>query len=66
MKSPKEFFKSQEDGTATHAVTDGVSNERFDEAIDEAKAEGNLSRANVVRKVPGQDPKPIGRPELLR
>jgi len=30
----------------------------FDTAIDEAKAEGNLSRANVVRKVKGEAPKP--------
>lgn len=27
-----------------------MSDEDFDEAIDEAKAEGNLSRANIVRK----------------
>lgn len=31
-------------------LTDGVSDEQFTEAIDEAKAEGNLSRANVARK----------------
>jgi hypothetical protein len=35
-------------------MTDGVSDEQFDEAITEAKAEGNLSRANVVRKVKGE------------
>jgi hypothetical protein len=32
-------------------LTDGVTDEQFDKAITEAKAEGNLSRANVVRKV---------------
>lgn len=34
-------------------MTDGVSDEQFETAIDEAKDEGNLSRANVVRKVQG-------------
>lgn len=38
-----------------YAMTDSVeSDEDFDEAIADAKAEGNLSRANVVRKVKGQ------------
>lgn len=32
-------------------MTDGVSDEVFDEAVAEAKAENNLSRNNVVRKV---------------
>ncbi len=32
-------------------MTDGVTDEEFAEALDEAKAEGNLSRANVVRKL---------------
>lgn len=31
-------------------MTDGVSDAQFNEALDEAKAEGNLSRANVARK----------------
>ena len=31
-----------------------LTDEQFDAAITEAKAEGNLSRANVVRKVKGQ------------
>lgn len=31
-------------------MTDGVSDEQFEEAIAEAKAEENLSRANVARK----------------
>lgn len=33
-----------------YAMTDGVSDEQFEEAIAEAKSEGNLSRANVARK----------------
>lgn len=49
-----------------YAMADGISEESFDEAIEEAKAEGNLSRANVVRKIQGE-PKPKGdRHELLR
>jgi hypothetical protein len=41
--------------------------ERFDAALDEAKAEKNLSRANVVRKVKGEPAKSTSeRPEILR
>ena len=32
-------------------MTDGVSDTDFEDALGEAKAEGNLSRANVVRKI---------------
>jgi hypothetical protein len=53
-------------GAGIYHLTDGVTDEQFDAAIDEAKAEGNLSRANVVRKVKGEAPKPTGRPEHLR
>ncbi len=46
--------------TETYAITDGVSDERFEQAIAEARAEGCLSRANVARKArvgehPGTD-----------
>ncbi len=41
-----------------YALSDSVSDEAFDAAIEEAKAEGNLSRANVVRKVRG-----VGKPD---
>jgi hypothetical protein len=37
-----------------YAMADNVSEEAFEAAIGEAKAEGNLSRANVVRKVRGE------------
>ena len=36
-----------------YEVTDGISDEQFDEAIEEAREERNLTRANVVRKVQG-------------
>lgn len=32
-------------------MTDGVTDEQFDEPLTAAKAEQNLSRANVVRKI---------------
>ena len=32
-------------------MADGVTDEEFERALAEAKAEGNLSRANVVRKL---------------
>ena len=46
-----EIFGSRDEGTDTYAMTDGVTDAQFESAISEAKAEGNLSRANVVRKV---------------
>ncbi|WP_212554182.1 hypothetical protein [Tsukamurella paurometabola] len=33
-----------------YGMTDGINDEQFEEAIAEAKEEGNLSRANVARK----------------
>ncbi|MBE5507108.1 hypothetical protein [Mycobacteroides abscessus] len=47
-------FASKRELTNTHGgiydLADGVSDEQFEEAITEARAEGNLSRANVARK----------------
>lgn len=34
-----------------YAVTDNVTDEQFDQAVEDAKAEGDLSRATVIRKV---------------
>lgn len=45
-----ELFGANDPGTGIYAMTDGVSDEQFEEAIAEAKAEENLSRANVARK----------------
>lgn len=47
-------------------LTDGVTDEQFDAAIDEAKAEGNLSRANVARKVRGEQKPAADRGEFHR
>lgn len=49
-----DFFKHPTDREQTYAMADNATAEEFDTAIAEAKAEGNLSRANVVRKVKGQ------------
>jgi hypothetical protein len=45
-----DFFDNSHKGASICDFTDGVSDEQFDEAITEARAEGNLSRANVARK----------------
>lgn len=64
-RSPREFFGGGKDYADIYALTDGVTDEQFDGAISEAKDEGNLSRANVVRKVKRCKP-PSSRPEQLR
>jgi hypothetical protein len=51
--SPEDFASRSElrgNGGGIYQMTDGVSDEAFDKAIAEAKTEGNLSRANVIRK----------------
>ena len=42
--------------TEVYALTDGVSEDEFEDALAEARDEQNLSRANVVRKVTGRPP----------
>ena len=51
LGSPASFFRHGDERADTYAMTDGVSDADFEDAIAEAKAEGNLSRANVVRKI---------------
>lgn len=57
-RSTSEYLMSGSDQDQTYAVTDGISNDEFEEVIAEAKAEGNLSRANVVRKAKKEPAKP--------
>jgi len=57
--SPDEFASKAElhgNGAGIYHMTDDVSDEQFEEALAEAESEGNLSRANVVRKIkePGE------------
>ena len=48
---PGSYFRHDDERADSYAMTDGVSDTDFEDAIGEAKAEGNLSRANVVRKI---------------
>lgn len=41
-----------------YALSDNGTDDDFEQAITQAKAEGNLSRANVVRKLTGRTPPP--------
>lgn len=55
MKSkPTEYARQWELSSSNGGIydmTDGVSDEDFEDVVTEAKAEGNLSRSNVVRKI---------------
>ena len=62
-----EIFTSNQQRTETYVMTDDVTDEQFEEALTEAREEGNLSRANVVRKIKGEPKPPAAeRHELLR
>jgi hypothetical protein len=52
--SPKALVTSGEELHQVYAMSDGVELDEFETALTEAKAEGNVSRANVVRKVKGK------------
>jgi len=41
-------------GYAEYRVMASAADEQFEQAVEEARAEGNLSRANVVRKIKGE------------
>jgi hypothetical protein len=54
VASPTDFATEDElrgNGAGIYHLTDGVSDEAFEEALGEAKAESNLSRANLIRKI---------------
>lgn len=53
-QSPREFFSNSAEVVDTYAMTDSITDAQFDEAIETAKAEKNLSRANVKRKLKGE------------
>ena len=52
-------------GAGIYHLTDDVSDDEFEDAVTEAKSEGNLSRANVVRKIKGAQ-SPLTRDERAR
>lgn len=49
--SPKTYFSSRKEYDDSYAMTDRVTDEQFETALESAKSEGNLSRRNVVAKV---------------
>ena len=51
LGSPREIFRHGDERADAYAMSDGVSDTDFEDALGEAKAEGNLSRANLVRKI---------------
>jgi hypothetical protein len=63
LGSPAPFFRHGDERADGYAMADGVCDTDFEDALGEAKAEGNLSRANVVRKIRqrrGHPPAPGG------
>jgi hypothetical protein len=62
LKTPLSAVVTPDEMTANGAgiahLSDGVSESEFEQALSEARREGNLSRANVVRKV-RQQPRDI-------
>lgn len=62
--SPVDVAPNTNERSDVYAVTDNVSDEQFEDAITAAREEKNMSRANVVRKVKGEEkPKPADRSE---
>lgn len=61
LARPAQFVDKRELSNGIYPLTDDVSTAAFEQAIVEARAEGNLSRANVVRKV-RQEEKPVAVP----
>lgn len=49
--STEEIFTSSQQRTEIYALSDNATPDQFEAALGEARAEGNPSRANVVRKV---------------
>lgn len=57
---PGQLFADHNERTDIYRVTDDVSDDQFEAAVTEAKAEGDLSRANVVRRPPWPCPGRLG------
>ncbi|MFC9765779.1 hypothetical protein, partial [Rhodococcus jostii] len=67
LPNARDFAKQSElygpDGSSgIYAMVDGVSDEQFEEALGEARTEGNLSRANVARKCKAKAKAPLADP----
>ena len=63
--SPSTYIGTGSNAMCMAALADDVSDEQFELALADAKAEGNLSRANVTRNIKGETkPKPADRHEV--
>lgn len=47
----REWLGNSRTRAGIYALTDNATDAEFDAALDEARAEGNVSRANVVREI---------------
>ena len=54
LPSPTSFVSGDQERTEIYAMSDGVTEEEFEEVLTEAREEGSVSRANIVRKVKDQ------------
>jgi hypothetical protein len=57
-KSPGDYVGNGQARVDAYAMADDVTDEEFEEILSEAKSEGNLSRANVARKIRTRKPSP--------
>ncbi|MBO0817685.1 MAG: hypothetical protein J2P30_21355 [Actinobacteria bacterium] len=60
LDSSAGFFRNGKERAGAYAMADGVSDEEFEDALGQAKADEDLSRANVVRKVRQRRGNPAG------
>jgi hypothetical protein len=60
LGSSSSFFRHDAERADAYAMTDRVCDADFEDALGEAKVEGNLSRANVVRKIRQRRGEPTG------
>jgi hypothetical protein len=51
LDSPAGFFRNGKERADAYAMTDGVSDDDFEDALGKARSDRDLSRANVVRKI---------------
>jgi hypothetical protein len=51
LGSPGPFFRHSDERADAYAMADEVSDTEFEDLLGEAREEGNLSRANLVRKI---------------
>ncbi len=61
--SKAELFGASAGHPGAFYLADGVTDEQFEAVIAQARAESNLSRANIVRKLPAKRAKPAAVPQ---